>query len=191
MFPLSWDRQQQLILEKFQNGIEVPSELIPDYVPGKTCNHGKEYEDNLKIASNFITVYSERGEENFQTTLYYREAKCKYRCKQQFSGHSLNLFHFAQSRFLDYRTIQSFFFSVSHSGNTAMAFHKTIKQNLSALNYKFDLSYQEFLRSADAFAGLVRVDLDECFRCLNCDTSPSEFVGKTKLFLAHAFSSLL
>ena len=182
-FPLKRNAQQKAMLDlRGDPAYTLPEALIP--MSSGTCPHGNEWSDSLKLAAPSTVVYHEGGERKYNTKVYYRETSGTCKCQDHVDGHPYLLYNMGRGQFVDYVTLQSFVIKVATNGECAYGFHKSIKTSCQANGVEFNCSYETMLKACDGFTRLLDFDLEACFSCPNCGTSPEYFVGDGKADIA-------
>ena len=64
------------------------------------------------------------------------------------------------------------------------AYHSSIRDNCKALGLEYNLDYNTFLAACNGFVKNIAWNLELCFSCSNCGTSPTYFVGDGKCDIA-------
>ena len=183
-FPFYTSEEQKTIIEeRFNAPLTFPSDLIPELAEGEKCTHGNTFSEDIRLLTDKVSVFSDKGEIQLESNLYCRDTIGRCRCVKHYDGHPLMMYHCQIGVFLDYQTLQLFWIANSQTGISTYGFHKSICHSLKSnrgSNNTFRMKYETFNKAVDGFCMLVDIDYEECFSCINCGRDPKWFVGDGK-----------
>ena len=176
---------QQKFLSRLEGVFDLPASIVPAADDQSECCHSHSYvqdDDQLKMMSPNITIYTEMSDRIFPIPTYGRPTEGGCKCFDQADTHDILLWNLGSGKFVDYVFIHNHFHTMISSGIAMNASFNARNFSLGNIGVKSSLTYSSFLRACTGYAQMIKFRKTD-FICPNpsCGDSPKYIVcdGKT------------